>query len=89
MNQRKSPAPPQRRAPRNTTNDIDSTAYRRQDGYAAPTAQDRHEARLLSEVRALGFVVSVRCRICQHPLTAPKSVAAHVGPRCAAKAVAV
>lgn len=63
------------------------TAHRPEDGYTAPTAEDRREAALLAEVRELGYTVSVRCRVCSHPLTSAKSVAAHVGPKCAAKVV--
>ena len=67
----------------------DSTRlHRPEDGYATPTAEDRREALLLAEVRALGYGLSVRCRVCRHPLTAAKSVAAHVGPKCAARVVA-
>lgn len=87
MTERKSPAPPQRRASRNNiTNASESTVYRRQDGYAAPTADDRREAQVLAEAQRLGYRLSVPCLICGHPLTAAKSLVAHVGPVCRTKA---
>ncbi|MCV7191482.1 DUF6011 domain-containing protein [Mycolicibacterium brumae] len=88
MSRRKSPAPPQHRAPRNNTNDSNSSGHRAEDGYAAPTAEDRREARLLAELAELGYTVAVRCLSCGHPLTHPKSVARFIGPVCASKAVA-
>lgn len=78
----KSPATPQRRAPRNTTNDSDSTAYRRQDGYSAPTAVDRAEAAVLAEAKRYGYRLAVRCVNCGHWLVAERSIADHVGPVC-------
>jgi hypothetical protein len=85
MTKRRRPAPPQDRpTPQQSSTAPNSTRpHRPEDGYAAPTAEDRYEARLLAQVHALGYVVSVRCRVCNHPLTAPKSVALHIGPRCA------
>lgn len=65
----------------------DSSLHRAEDGYAAPTADERREAELLAEVRALGYTVAVRCTACNHPLTDPQSTALHIGPRCRAKAV--
>ena len=61
--------------------------YRREDGYAAPTADERREVSLLAELRALGYTVAVRCTACNHPLVAGASVSRHMGPKCAAKAV--
>ncbi len=65
----------------------DSTAHRAEDGFAAPTADERHEAELLAELKALGYTVAVRCTACNHPLVAGASVARHLGPKCAAKVV--
>ena len=65
-----------------------SRLHRPQDGYAAPTAQDRREAALLAELRELGYGITVPCLVCRHPLTAARSLARHIGPRCAARAVA-
>lgn len=65
----------------------DSSLYRRQDGYCAPTADERREHQLLEELRALGYMVAVRCLACQRPLTAGVSVARHIGPKCHARAV--
>lgn len=60
---------------------------RPEDGYAAPSVEDRREATLLAELREPGYGITVPCVDCGHPLTAPKSVARHVGPKCAARAV--
>ncbi|MDH6247253.1 DUF6011 domain-containing protein [Mycobacterium sp. OTB74] len=88
MTQRKSPAPPQHRAFRNSiTSETDSTAYRPEDGYAAPAADERHEQRLLNELWALGYRITVPCNVCGHALSTERSVGAHIGPKCAAKAV--
>ena len=66
----------------------DSSLCRRQDGYAAPTAEDRREAELVAELQALGYGITVPCLVCRHPLTSAKSVARHIGPKCATKAAA-
>ncbi len=79
------PAPPQDRHPLNHTNTEHSTPYRRQDGFTAPAADERREAALLAEVKALGYGITMPCLICHRPLTAAKSLAAHVGPVCAAR----
>lgn len=81
-------------APRKATHQLakataDSSLYRAEDGYAPPTAEDRREAELLAELAALGYTVAVACVACGHALTHPKSIArGHLGPKCAAKAVA-
>jgi hypothetical protein len=69
------------------TGTVDSIRlYRRQDGFAAPTAEERREAELLAELEELGYGITVPCLVCRHPLTSAKSIARHVGPKCAAKA---
>lgn len=88
MTQTKRPAPPQSRPSANTTNTADSSLYRRQDGYAAPTPEERREAQVLAEVKALGYGITVPCLLCGHALTSARSLARHIGPRCAARAVA-
>jgi hypothetical protein len=86
MSTRKRPAPRQGNRPsRNTTNVSQSTAYRPEDGYAAPTADERHEAQLIEELQARGFGITVPCIECGHPLSTEASLARHVGPKCAAK----
>lgn len=60
--------------------------HRPQDGFAAPSAEDRREAGLLAELEELGYGITVPCLVCRHPLTSAKSVARHIGPKCAAKA---
>ncbi|MGW0158461.1 DUF6011 domain-containing protein [Mycobacterium sp. NPDC003323] len=87
MSPRKRPAPSDRPLRNHSTCATDSIVHRPEDGYAAPTADERREQQLLDELRALGYSISVRCRECGHPLSTPQSVAAHIGPKCAAKAV--
>ena len=83
---RKRPAPPQTRPPRNHTNSAYLNGHRRQDGYAAPTAEDRREAAVLAAAAKMGYRLAVQCLDCRHWLSNPISVAAHRGPRCRAKA---
>lgn len=64
-----------------------SSVNRPEDGYAAPTVDDRHEAKLLDELRALGYGITMPCQACGHPLSNERSLARHIGPKCAAKAV--
>ena len=69
------------------TGTVDSSRlHRPQDGFAAPSAEDRREAGLLAELEELGYGITVPCLVCRHPLTSAKSVARHIGPKCAAKA---
>lgn len=49
------------------------------------TAQDRHEAAVLAAAADLGYRLATRCLRCGQWIVAPKSVAAHMGPVCAAK----
>lgn len=86
MSQRKRPAPPQDRPSRNTTNGTDSSLYRRQDGYSAPTAADRAVTRAIAVLQEHGFGIAARCLDCGHPITATASLARMRGPRCAARA---
>ncbi|WP_374193945.1 DUF6011 domain-containing protein [Gordonia sp. SCSIO 19800] len=53
----------------------------------SPTADEIYERAVVQAATDLGFTVSIPCRVCGHPLTAPKSVAAVVGPKCRRKAV--
>ena len=59
--------------------------HRPQDGYAAPSAEDRREAGLLAELRDLGYQPATRCTRCGQWVVAAKSVALHMGPVCRAK----
>jgi hypothetical protein len=70
---------------RNHTNSTKNNRYRPQDGYAAPTAEDRREAALLAEAAELGYRLATVCMDCGHWLANPVSVAAHRGPRCRAR----
>lgn len=61
---------------------------RPQDGCAAPTAEDRLDDLVIEAAKARGFAVAVRCSRCSQWVVAAKSVALHMGPKCAAKAAA-
>lgn len=64
-----------------------SRLHRPQDGYAAPTAEDRAVAQAVAVLVRHGYGIALRCRDCGHPITAPASLARLRGPRCAARAV--
>jgi hypothetical protein len=40
---------------------------------------------LFAELHSLGYGITVPCLICRRPLTAPTSLALHVGPKCLAR----
>lgn len=61
---------------------------RAEDGYAAPDPEDRLDAEAIDAARARGFAVAVPCTRCGQWVVNPKSVAAHMGPVCRAKAAA-
>jgi hypothetical protein len=85
MPQRERPAP-KNRPSRDATSANQLTQHRRQDGYAAPTAQDRAEQRVLKLAAEHGFTLAVRCMDCGHFVVSEESVRAHRGPRCRARA---
>jgi hypothetical protein len=62
-----------------------SNGHRRQDGYAAPSAEDRADTAVLAAAEALGYRLAVQCLDCGHWLANPASVTAHRGPVCRAK----
>lgn len=66
-----------------------ATDYRHSSGdyrHGVPTDGERREQQLLEELRALGYGITVPCLDCGHPLTNPRSLERHIGPKCAAKA---
>lgn len=63
-----------------------STAYRAEDGFAAPTDEDRADAELLAEAERRGYQLSCKCLDCSRPLTDRISVRYHRGPVCRARA---
>jgi hypothetical protein len=87
MSQRKRPAPPQNRPLRHYTDIAKEIAYRRQDGYASPTADDRADLDVLIAAAERGFRLAIRCLRCNQWLVAPSSVRAHLGPVCRVKVV--
>ena len=95
MPKRSSPAAADRATTRDNTtaghhtaDSCDSSLHRPQDGYAAPSAEDRREAGLLAELRDLGYQPATRCTRCGQWVVAAKSVALHMGPVCRAKSAA-
>jgi hypothetical protein len=71
--------------PHRSNGSTQSKAYRHQDGYAAPTAEDRADTAVLAAAEALGYRLAVRCTRCGQWVVSDKSVAAHMGPVCRAK----
>jgi hypothetical protein len=87
MTTRERPAPRgSRHLPQHRANGYhhNSGDYRHQ----APTADERREKKLLNELHALGYGITVPCLECGHPLTSATSLARHLGPVCAARAKA-
>lgn len=68
-----------------TTAATDSNLYRRQDGFAAPTAEDRADAAFRAEAEQRGYGIFVRCLVCRRALTSARSLEKHVGPTCLAR----
>lgn len=89
---RKRLAPCQESQPSSTTtSDSEHTVLHRLFGHALHeplTREDRADIDAIVACVERGFRVAVKCRVCGHWLSNPKSVKAFVGPRCAAKAVA-
>lgn len=91
MTKSRKPAPPQDRPSPNTTNDTQHTVLHRLFGHAPHeplTLEDRDDIDVIVAAVERGFRIAVRCRVCGHWLSNPRSVKAFVGPRCAAKVVA-
>ncbi len=61
------------------------TACRAEDGYQAPTVDDRLDAQVIAAAKARGFRLATRCTRCGQWVVAAESVAAHMGPVCRAK----
>jgi hypothetical protein len=87
LRQRKRPAPPQNRPfPDNSIAAIHSNGHhRRQDGFVAPSVEDRDDTTVLAAAFERGYRIAVQCIDCGHWLINPVSVAAFRGPRCRAK----
>lgn len=66
---------------------VDSSLYRRQDGFAAPDAEDRAVQAAWELLREHGYGIAARCLDCQHPIFTEASLGRMRGPKCAAKAV--
>jgi hypothetical protein len=81
---RNRPGMASRAAPKSSADILNDSPDRR---HSTPTAADRREADLLAELRELGYTISVPCSVCGHALTAGRSTARHIGPKCHAKAV--
>jgi hypothetical protein len=88
-NTRKRPAPTDRPSSNGTNRYADPTVVPGYQRTEAPTADDRADAAVLEAARERGFRLAVRCTVCGHWLTAPKSVRRFIGPHCRHKAVSV
>ena len=85
---RKRPAVSDRATSTTTTLHPESSLHHRQDGYSAPTPDDRLDAEVIDAAKARGFRLAARCTRCHQWVVAAESVAAHMGPVCRAKAAA-
>jgi hypothetical protein len=65
----------------------DSSLHRAEDGYIAPTAQDRAVAQAIAVLHEHGYGIALRCLDCHRPITSAASLRRMRGPKCAAKAV--
>jgi hypothetical protein len=87
MKTRNRPAPRQERRPSRHHNAASEfIAYRRQDGWAAPTPEDRADLDVLIAAAERGFRLATRCTRCSKWVVSRESVMAHMGPVCRAKA---
>lgn len=62
--------------------DLHTTGHRHEDGFAAPTAEERADAEVIAAAQDRGYRIAVPCIVCGRFLTQKSSVAAHVGPTC-------
>jgi hypothetical protein len=60
----------------------------RQDWHEPLTAEDRADIAVLIAAAERGFRLATRCTACGAWISAPSSIRRHMGPKCAAKAVA-
>lgn len=89
MTQRKRPAPRQGNRPSSiTTDDAKSTVLHKIFGHAPHeplTREDRADIDVIVAAVERGFRIAVRCQVCGHWLSNPRSVKAFMGARCAAR----
>jgi len=85
--------PPKKEAPpasargtATTHTDHHPTRHRREDGFAAPTAEDRAVAAAVAVLRDHGYGIACRCLDCNRPITSAASLARMRGPWCAQRA---
>lgn len=86
---RRSPGSESRAASTPPSADSKFTAYRRQDGYQAPTVEDRAIAAAIAVLEQHGYGIAMRCLDCGHGIFSKSSLARLRGPKCAARAEAV
>jgi hypothetical protein len=82
MTTRKRPAPPQNRPSPNNTNRSEFTRQLGLQRHEPLTADDRADLDAIIAVAERGFRIAVKCRICGHWLSNPKSVRQFAGPKC-------
>lgn len=86
MSRRKRPAG-NRPSPNTTNGYPNSSLNHPEDGYVAPTVEDRAVAEAIAVLRGYGYGIAMRCLDCRRPITSSVSLARMRGPRCAARAV--
>lgn len=83
MSTKKGPAPAKENRPSpNITNRNELTSLLGVQRHEALTAEDRADIDAIIAVAERGFRIAVRCRLCGHWLSNPKSVRQFVGPKC-------
>lgn len=85
MTKRRNPAVSDRATSTPPSADSQFSLHRRQDGYTAPTAQDRADAAFIAEAVARGYRLAMTCVDCGHYIVSEASLRRHRGPRCAAR----
>ena len=90
MTQTKRPAPQgDRPLPKHRANGYSNRSlYRPEDGYTAPTSEDRAVEQAIELLHGYGYGIALRCLDCHRPITSDASLRRMRGPRCAARAKA-
>ncbi len=82
----KRPAPPQDRPSPNITGYAQPNGHMAQDGYLAPSAEDRLDDQVLAAAAERGYRLATWCVSCGRVLSARASLLAHMGPVCRSRA---
>jgi hypothetical protein len=88
MTTRRSPGTKSRATSTTPLADSKSTVLYGHDRVEPLDAEDRADLAVLEAAEERGFRLSIQCTACGHWLTSRKSLLAHMGPKCMARAVA-